>query len=136
MSDKIYIVGHKSPDTDSVCSAIALANLKKLTGNEHVGPCSAGKLNKETEFVLNYFGVAVPEVLESVEAKQKLILVDHNEYGQAVAGAEQAQLVQIIDHHKVGGFQTSEPITYTHLRAHETRHDLVCRLLLEKKKTK
>ncbi|HZK54962.1 MAG TPA: manganese-dependent inorganic pyrophosphatase [Desulfosporosinus sp.] len=110
MSEKIYIVGHKSPDTDSVCSAIALANLKKLTGTENVVPCSAGKLNKETEFVLNYFGVAVPEVLESVEAKQKLILVDHNEYGQAVAGAEQAQLVQIIDHHKVGGFQTSEPI--------------------------
>ncbi|HUS89644.1 MAG TPA: manganese-dependent inorganic pyrophosphatase [Desulfosporosinus sp.] len=110
MSDKIYIVGHKSPDTDSVCSAIALANLKKLTGIANVVPCSAGKLNKETEFVLNYFGVAVPEVLESVEAKQKLILVDHNEYGQAVAGADQAQLVQIVDHHKVGGFQTAEPL--------------------------
>lgn len=110
MSDKIYIVGHKSPDTDSVCSAIALAKLKKLTGTANVVPCSAGKLNKETEYVLNYFGVAVPEVLESVEAKQKLILVDHNEYGQAVAGADQAQLVQIIDHHKVGGFQTAEPL--------------------------
>jgi len=110
MPDKIYIVGHKSPDTDSVCSAIALANLKALTGIGNVVPCSAGKLNKETEYVLNYFGVAIPEVLESVEAKQKLILVDHNEYGQAVAGADQAQLVQIVDHHKVGGFQTSEPL--------------------------
>jgi manganese-dependent inorganic pyrophosphatase len=110
MSDKIYVVGHKSPDTDSVCSAIALANLKTLTGTANVVPCSAGKLNKETEYVLNYFGVAVPEVLESVEAKQKLILVDHNEYGQAVAGADQAQLVQIVDHHKVGGFQTAEPL--------------------------
>jgi len=110
MSDKIYIVGHKSPDTDSVCSAIALAKLKELTGTANVVPCSAGKLNKETEYVLNYYGVAVPEVLESVEAKQKLILVDHNEYGQAVAGADQAQLVQVVDHHKVGGFQTSEPL--------------------------
>ena len=110
MSDKIYIVGHKSPDTDSVCSAIALANLKALTGTENCVPCSAGKLNKETEYVLNYFGVAIPEVLESVEPKQKMILVDHNEYGQAVAGTDQAQLVQIIDHHKVGGFQTSEPL--------------------------
>jgi manganese-dependent inorganic pyrophosphatase len=110
MSDKIYIVGHKSPDTDSVCSAIALANLKKLSGIENVVPCSAGKLNAETEYVLNYYGVAIPEVLESVEAKQKLILVDHNEYGQAVAGADQAQLVQVVDHHKVGGFQTSEPL--------------------------
>lgn len=110
MSDKIYICGHKSPDTDSVCSAIALAKLKELTGVANVVPCSAGKLNKETEFVLNYFGVAVPEVLESVEPKQKLILVDHNEYAQAVTGADKAQLVQIVDHHKVGGFQTSEPL--------------------------
>lgn len=110
MSDKIYVVGHKSPDTDSVCAAIALAKLKELTGTANVVPCSAGKLNKETEYVLNYFGIAIPEVLESVEAKQKLILVDHNEYGQAVAGADQAQLVQIVDHHKVGGFQTSEPL--------------------------
>jgi len=110
MSDKIYIVGHKSPDTDSVCSAIALAKLKELTGTANVVPCSAGKLNKETEYVLNYYGVAIPEVLESVEPKQPLILVDHNEYGQAVAGADQAQLVQIVDHHKVGGFQTSEPL--------------------------
>jgi len=110
MSDKIYIVGHKSPDTDSVCSAIALARLKELTGIANVVPCSAGKLNAETEYVLNFYGVAIPEVLESVEAKQKLILVDHNEYGQAVAGADQAQLIQVVDHHKVGGFQTSEPL--------------------------
>lgn len=110
MSDKIYIVGHKNPDTDSVCSAIALARLKELTGVANVVPCSAGKLNAETEYVLNFYGVAIPEVLESVEPKQKMILVDHNEYGQAVAGADQAQLVQIVDHHKVGGFQTSEPL--------------------------
>lgn len=110
MSDVIYVVGHKSPDTDSVCSAIALARLNELTGTANVVPCSAGKLNKETEYVLNYYGVAIPQVLESVEAKQKLILVDHNEYGQAVAGADQAQLVQIVDHHKVGGFQTAEPL--------------------------
>lgn len=110
MSDVTYVVGHKSPDTDSVCSAIALARFKALTGDANVVPCSAGKINKETEYVLNYYGVPVPQVLESVEAKQKLILVDHNEYGQAVAGADQAQLVQVMDHHKVGGFQTSEPL--------------------------
>ncbi|MDP4126692.1 MAG: manganese-dependent inorganic pyrophosphatase [Bacillota bacterium] len=110
MSDVIYAVGHKSPDTDSVCSAIALARFKELTGTANVVPCSAGKINKETEYVLNYYGVPVPQVLESVEAKQKLILVDHNEYGQAVAGADQAQLVQVVDHHKVGGFQTAEPL--------------------------
>lgn len=110
MSDVIYVVGHKSPDTDSVCSAIALARFKELTGTANVVACSAGKINKETEYVLNYYGVPVPQVLESVEAKQKLMLVDHNEYGQAVGGADQAQLVQVMDHHKVGGFQTAEPL--------------------------
>ncbi|EHQ90773.1 manganese-dependent inorganic pyrophosphatase [Desulfosporosinus youngiae] len=110
MSDKIYIVGHKSPDTDSVCSAIALARLKELTGTANVVPCSAGKLNKETEYVLNFYGVAIPEVLESVEAGQPLVLVDHNEWGQAVAGGDQAKLIEVIDHHKIGGLQTSDPI--------------------------
>ena len=61
MKNITYVVGHKSPDTDSVCSAIALARLKELTGMTNVVPCSAGKLNKETEFVLNHFGVPVPE---------------------------------------------------------------------------
>ncbi|MCO5384973.1 putative manganese-dependent inorganic diphosphatase [Desulfosporosinus sp.] len=110
MSDVIYIVGHKSPDTDSVCSAIALAKLKELTGTANVVPCSAGKLNKETEYVLNFYGVAIPQVLESVEAGQKLVLVDHNEWGQAVAGGDQAKLIEVIDHHKIGGLQTSDPI--------------------------
>ncbi|MCB8817426.1 manganese-dependent inorganic pyrophosphatase [Desulfosporosinus shakirovi] len=110
MSDVMYIVGHKSPDTDSVCSAIALAKLKELTGTANVVPCSAGKLNKETEYVLNFYGVAIPQVLESVEAGQKLVLVDHNEWGQAVAGGDQAKLIEVIDHHKIGGLQTSDPI--------------------------
>lgn len=110
MSDKIFIVGHKSPDTDSVCSAIALARLKELTGTADVVPCAAGKINKETEYVLNFYGVAVPQVLESVEAGQKLVLVDHNEWGQAVAGADQAKLIEVIDHHKIGGLQTADPI--------------------------
>jgi len=110
MGDNIFVVGHKSPDTDSVCSAIALARLMELTGSSNVVPCSAGKINKETDFVLSYFGIPVPQVLESVEAKQKMILVDHNEFGQAVAGTDQAQLLKVYDHHKIGGLQTADPI--------------------------
>jgi manganese-dependent inorganic pyrophosphatase len=245
MKNVTYIVGHKSPDTDSVCSAIAYARLKELTGNANVVPCSAGKLNKETEFVLNYYGVPVPMVLadlhirvqdlmggefhtvvastslreawQIMKAKEqkktllvvdeagkmigvitigdigmafaerviceaddncptdvfptsvsvesvmhtegiisfqqddlvtdvrkimvetrfynypvldevgrvigligrydllsitpkKVILVDHNEWGQAVTGAATAQLMEVIDHHKVGGIQTVDPI--------------------------
>ena len=52
---EILVVGHKSPDTDSICSAIAYANLKnKLTGQQYT-PRRAGDLNKETAFALSYF---------------------------------------------------------------------------------
>lgn len=49
--EPILIFGHKNPDTDSICSAIALARLKELKG-ENATPCRLGNLNKETEFVL------------------------------------------------------------------------------------
>lgn len=60
--DEVIIVGHKNPDTDSVCSAIAYANLKNQTENKYI-PKRAGKINKETEFVLKYFNVPVPELI-------------------------------------------------------------------------
>lgn len=61
------VIGHKNPDTDSICSAISYADLKsKMTGEEYV-PCRAGELNSETQFVLKHFGVDVPELVESLE---------------------------------------------------------------------
>lgn len=60
--DEVIIVGHKNPDTDSVCSAIAYADLKNQTENKYI-PKRAGKINKETEFVLKYFNVPVPELI-------------------------------------------------------------------------
>lgn len=61
------VIGHKNPDTDSICSAICYAELKsKMTGEEYI-PCRAGELNSETQFVLEHFGVDVPELVESLE---------------------------------------------------------------------
>lgn len=63
---KIYVVGHKNPDTDSVCSAIAYADFKtKLTGQVYE-PRRAGELNGETAYVLDYFGIKEPKLLENV----------------------------------------------------------------------
>ena len=63
---KIYVVGHKNPDTDSICSAIAYASLKrKLTGDEYVAR-RAGLLNEETQYVLERFGVEPPKLLANV----------------------------------------------------------------------
>lgn len=67
---EIYIFGHKKPDTDSVTSAIALANLKNSMGIKSK-PMILGEINKETEFVLNYFNVKIPEILEDVKLQIK-----------------------------------------------------------------
>ena len=68
---KIYVVGHKNPDTDSICSAIAYASLKtKLTGITHE-PRRAGQLNEETQYVLEQFGVKVPVLLSDLREQIK-----------------------------------------------------------------
>lgn len=68
---KTIVIGHRNPDTDSVCSAIAYADLKgKLTGNEFM-PGRAGHVNEETQFVLNYFGVKRPTLIENVKMQVK-----------------------------------------------------------------
>ncbi len=68
---KVYVVGHKNPDTDSICSAIAYANLKtKLTGNVHE-PRRAGQLNEETQYVLEHFNVKVPALLSDLREQIK-----------------------------------------------------------------
>ena len=68
---KIIVIGHRNPDTDSICSAIAYARLKQaVTGREHV-PCRAGIINQETQYVLERFQVPVPEFKENVRTQVK-----------------------------------------------------------------
>ncbi len=66
MKDTVYITGHKNPDTDSVVAAITYANLKNRQGDIRAIPVRLGKLNQETKFVLDYFGVKAPEIKESM----------------------------------------------------------------------
>ncbi|MDO8261200.1 MAG: manganese-dependent inorganic pyrophosphatase, partial [Candidatus Magasanikbacteria bacterium] len=112
MSEKIYIIGHKSPDTDSVVSAISYASLKnKLEETDIYIPVVAGEINQATSFVLEKFGFEKPEVLKDATDKT-LILVDHNEASQIVDGAENAGIIEIVDHHKFN-FTCNEPIMIT-----------------------
>lgn len=68
---KVYVVGHKNPDTDSICSAIAYAKLKKkLTGKEYT-PRRAGQLNEETQYVLDRFKVRAPALLSDLRVQIK-----------------------------------------------------------------
>ena len=63
----VKVIGHRNPDTDSICSAIAYSRLKNILDPEHpCKPCRAGLLNRETEFVLDYFHVPAPELYTDV----------------------------------------------------------------------
>lgn len=106
----IFVIGHKNPDTDSICSAIGYAAFK----GEGYAAGRAGVLNPETQFVLDHFGVPVPELVTDAAGKE-LILVDHNEAGQAVDGVQEAKILEVLDHHKIGGLQTSEPILFCNI---------------------
>ena len=66
MKDKIFIFGHKNPDTDSVCSAISLSYLKNATGFD-TEPRILSNINEETKYVLNKFKIKVPEILNDVK---------------------------------------------------------------------
>ena len=66
---KVVVIGHRNPDTDSICSAIAYAELKNRTSTLVCEPRRAGKLNQETEFVLKKFGVTPPRMCTDVNPK-------------------------------------------------------------------
>ena len=66
---KTIVIGHKNPDTDSICSAICYADFKHRKDKGEYIPARAGELNPETEFVLSHFGVPVPELVENVKTQ-------------------------------------------------------------------
>ena len=112
MEKEVLIFGHKNPDTDSICSSIVHAILDK----KNVWETKArriGKVNKETQYVLDYLKMEAPELIEKVEEGQEVILVDHNEFSQSVDGIEKAKIIAVTDHHPIAGFRTSEAIYYT-----------------------
>ena len=114
INEEIYIFGHITPDTDSVCSSIAYSNLKNKLGYKNAKAYRVGKLNKETEFVLKYFNVEQPPLLlnkELSDGEQKnIILIDHNERSQCLKGVENSRILEIIDHHRFSDLHTNEPL--------------------------
>ena len=76
---KIFVIGHKNPDTDSICSAIAYAALKNKISDQIYEPRRAGSLNEETQFLLNYFGVQAPALIEDVGTQVKDIEIRETE---------------------------------------------------------
>ncbi|RYG72027.1 manganese-dependent inorganic pyrophosphatase [Lentibacillus lipolyticus] len=109
---KTLIFGHKSPDTDTICSALVYADLKKQLGMD-AEPARLGEVNKETQFALDHFGVEAPQLIEKVDDDvNDVILVDHNEFQQSVDNIQDVRISEVIDHHRVSNFETKEPLYF------------------------
>ena len=104
-----YVFGHKSPDSDTITSSIVMANLENELGNADAKAYRLGNINKETEFILNYLNMDAPELLESVEDDADVILVDHNSPAESVENLENANILKVVDHHKLA-LETSYPL--------------------------
>lgn len=109
---KTLIFGHKNPDTDTICSALAYADLKKQLG-VNAEPARLGIVSKETQFALDHFGVEAPQLIEKVgEDVNDVILVDHNEFQQSVDNIKDVRIAEVIDHHRISNFETKEPLYF------------------------
>ncbi|WP_435908140.1 manganese-dependent inorganic pyrophosphatase [Macrococcus capreoli] len=107
---KILTFGHKNPDTDTVTSALVMEDLQKALGKD-IEAVRLGDLNGETEYALKHFNVNAPRVLERLHGEE-VILVDHNEFQQSADGIEDANILMVVDHHRIANFETAGPLYY------------------------
>jgi len=104
----ICVVGHKNPDTDTVASAIAVADLYTKRGMQ-AKPVIQGPVAPETKFVLDKFGFVSPEILTDATGR-KIVLVDHTDLSQSLDNLDKGEIVGVVDHHKLGDVTTPNPL--------------------------
>ncbi len=110
----IKIFGHKSPDTDATGSAIIGAWYYSEILKKPATPYVLGELNPETKFVLDYWKVEAPEIIESVGKGDQVVIVDTNNAEELPDGLAQSEILQIIDHHRLlGNIKTSYVVNVT-----------------------
>ncbi|MEF1305262.1 DHH family phosphoesterase [Vibrio owensii] len=104
----ILVVGHKNPDSDSICSALVATELLKARGVEAM-PIRQGEINRETQHILEVAGAEVPELRTSV-AGETVWLVDYSDLAQAPDDIAEAEVAGIVDHHRLGDVMTVNPM--------------------------
>lgn len=110
--EKVLVFGHKNPDTDTITSAISYAYLKKQLG-VNAEAVRLGEVTDETAFALEHFGFDAPRLIEKAAPEAtKVILVDHNEKQQSVDDLDEVQVIEVVDHHRIANFETSDPLYY------------------------
>ncbi|OUO19281.1 DHHA2 domain-containing protein [Collinsella sp. An307] len=112
----VLVFGHLNPDNDAIMSAVVLSQLLNQVNynGDTYEARRLGQLPAETAKLLGDLGIDEPALLEEIPAAdepQQVILTDHNEVGQTVAGIENAQVVGVVDHHRFGDFTTAAPLT-------------------------
>lgn len=109
---KVFVLGHKNPDTDSICSAISYAYLKNQLGMD-AEPIRLGEVNNETAYALQNFAFEQPRLVERVSAEvSQVILVDHNERQQSAVDIADVQVIEVVDHHRIANFETTDPLYF------------------------
>lgn len=108
----VLVFGHKNPDTDTICSALAYAELKKKLGMD-AEAIRLGEVNGETQYALDHFRVKAPRLVERVsEEVNSVILVDHNEFQQSAEDIADVRILEVVDHHRIANFQTADALYY------------------------
>ncbi len=110
----VLVFGHQNPDNDAIMSAVVLSQLLnqvEYAGNTYEA-CALGALPAESAKLLADAGVVEPRQIDSVEEGQLVLLTDHNESAQSVEGLKSATVFGVVDHHRIGDFETASPLHY------------------------
>lgn len=108
--NQTLVFGHKNPDTDTIMSAMVMANLERELGN-NAKAVRLGNINKETQYVFDYLKIDAPELATEIKDGQDVILVDHNEATQSADNIANLNVRKVVDHHALN-FSVSTPIYY------------------------
>ena len=128
---KILVFGHQNPDSDAIGSSYGYAYLKRQLGVD-AEAVALGTPNEETAFVLDYFGVKAPRVVESAQSEgvNQVILTDHNEFQQSISDIAEVEVYGVVDHHRVANFETASPL-YMRLEPVGSASSIVYRMFKE-----
>ncbi|HHR7906972.1 TPA: manganese-dependent inorganic pyrophosphatase [Streptococcus agalactiae] len=129
---KILVFGHQNPDSDAIGSSVAFAYLAKEAWGLDTEAVALGTPNEETAYVLDYFGVQAPRVVESAkgEGVETVILTDHNEFQQSISDIKDVTVYGVVDHHRVANFETANPL-YMRLEPVGSASSIVYRMFKE-----
>lgn len=109
----IKVFGHLNPDTDSTCAALVYSWFLSEHRGQEAEPYLLGKPNNEALCVLRKFGFPTPELLTVLEKGDEVVLVDTSNPGELPQSIGEATIREIVDHHKLAGLSTAEPLTIT-----------------------